>query len=146
MQKMSAYSRSEWVSRRPSIYSTNTTSRRLLQKSVTLWESFPPQLRYDPTWHQDVGFLVYLQLENLYTEFLLQKLIVNQDHTSRGALIQTSHQILSLVLSVLNKKSVTYRSKVDLEWSVCKPLSYVKRVQTDSVYSWSITRCRAPVF
>jgi hypothetical protein len=146
MQKTSAYSHSEWVSRRPSIYSTNTTSRRLLQKSATLWESFPPQLRYDPMWHQDVGFLVYLQLENLYTEFLLQKLIVNQDHTSRGALIQTSHQILSLVLSVLNKKSVTYRSKVDLEWSVCKPLSYVKIVQTDSVYSWSITRCRAPVF
>jgi len=135
MQKTSAYSRSEWVSRRPSIYSTDTTSRRLLHRSAAIWESLPPQLRYDPTWHQDVGFLVYLRLEKLYTEFLLRKLIVNQDHTSRGALIQTSHQILSLVLSVLNKKSTTFRSKVDLEWSVRKPLSYVKILQTDFVKS-----------
>lgn len=102
-----------------SVSSTDLTSSRLLHKSATIWESLPPQLRYNPTWPDAPGFLVYLRLENLYTDFLLQKLIVNQDHTSRGALIQTSHQILSLVLSVLTRRPVVYVSKVDLEWAVC---------------------------
>lgn len=61
-----------------------------------------------------------LRLENLYTEFLLHKLIVNQDHTSRSALTQKSHQILSLVLSVLTQRPSGFVSKADLEWSVRK--------------------------
>ena len=90
--------------------------------------------------------MFYLRLENLYTEFLLQKLIVNQDHTSRGALIQTSHQILSLVISVLNKRPTVYVSKVDLEWTVCEMSLFVAILPADFAYRWSITQCRAPAF
>jgi hypothetical protein len=89
-------------------------------------------VRYTPASSRGVGFLVYLRLENLYTEFLLQKLIVNQDHACRGALIQISHQILSLVLSVLNKRPGAYVSKVDLEWTVCKQSLSVTIPPTDS--------------
>lgn len=135
---MSAYSRSEWLGAVADLFisSTDLASRQLLRKSAALWESIPPHLRYTPScWNTTspagVGLLVYLRLENLYTEFLLQKLIVNQDHTYRGALIQISHQILSLVLSVLNKRPVVYVSKVDFEWTVCKQSLSITMLPTD---------------
>ena len=151
MQKTSACSRSECVSLISSVSSTDMASRRLLHKSATIWDSLPPHLRYTPScWDTTspgaVVLMFYLRLENLYTEFLLQKLIVNQDHTSRGALIQTSHQILSLVISVLNKRPTVYVSKVDLEWTVCELSLFVAILQADLACRWSITQCRAPAF
>jgi hypothetical protein len=62
--------------------------------------------------------LLSLRLEALYTDFILQKLIVNHNHSDRRTLIETSHLILSLVLSSLSQRIVLDRYRIDLEWSV----------------------------
>lgn len=65
--------------------------------------------------------LIMLRLECLYTDFILHKLLVNQDHSHRSTLIKTSHTILSLVLSALNQRISLSRYRIDLEWSVRLP-------------------------
>jgi len=133
------------------IPSTNLPSRRLLHKLATIWESLPPHVRYTSSSCEAMSphaipVLIMLRLEYLYTEFLLHKLIVNRDHTSRGALIQTSHQILGPVLSVFTKRPITSVSKTDLEWTVNEVLYSTARSLADFSYRWSTTQCRAPAF
>ena len=67
--------------------------------------------------------LLMVRLEALYTEFILHKLVVDQDHSSRSMLIETSHLILSLLLSALNQRLVLAEHRIDLEWSVSKESS-----------------------
>ena len=67
--------------------------------------------------------LLMVRLEALYTEFILHKLVVDQDHSSRSMLIETSHLILSLLLSALNQRLVLVEHRIDLEWSVSKESS-----------------------
>lgn len=62
--------------------------------------------------------LLMVRLEALYTEFILHKLVVDQDHSSRSMLIETSHLILSLLLSALSQRLVLAQYRIDLEWSV----------------------------
>lgn len=62
--------------------------------------------------------LLMLRLESLYTDFILHKLIVNQNHSDRSMLIECSHTILSLVLSALTQRIILSRHRIDLEWSV----------------------------
>jgi hypothetical protein len=73
------------------------------------WATMPPKT---------VMMLLSLRLEALYTDFILHKLIVNHDHSDRSTLIETSHLILSLVLSSLSQRIVLDRYRIDLEWSV----------------------------
>jgi len=58
--------------------------------------------------------LLMVRLEALYTEFILHKLVMNQDHSSRNMLIETSHLILSLVLSALSQRIVLAQHRIDL--------------------------------
>jgi len=67
--------------------------------------------------------LLMVRLEALYTEFILHKLVVDQDHSSRSMLIETSHLILSLLLSALSQRLVLAQHRIDLEWSVSKESS-----------------------
>ena len=46
------------------------------------------------------------QLECLYTEFLLHKLLISHNEGSRDKMIRTSHEILQLALSLLIKRDV----------------------------------------
>jgi hypothetical protein len=62
--------------------------------------------------------LLMTRLEALYTEFILHKLVMNQDSSSRSMLIETSHLILSLVLSALSRRIILTHYRIDLEWSV----------------------------
>lgn len=64
--------------------------------------------------------LLMVRLEALYTEFILHKLVVDQDHSSRSMLIETSHLILSLLLSALSQRLMLAQHRIDLEWSVSK--------------------------
>jgi hypothetical protein len=97
--------------------------RDLLARSATTWASFPAFVKYEPSsWAtkppKTVMMLLSLRLEALYTDFILHKLIVNHDHSDRRTLIETSHLILSLVLSSLSQRIVLDRYRIDLEWSV----------------------------
>ena len=62
--------------------------------------------------------LLMVRLEALYTESIMHKLVVDRDHSSRSILIETTHLILSLVLSALSQRLVLARHRFDLEWSV----------------------------
>ena len=46
------------------------------------------------------------RLECLYTEFLLHKLLISQNEGNRDKMIQTSHEILQLALSLLKRSDV----------------------------------------
>lgn len=77
--------------------------------------------------------LLMIRLESLYTDFILLKLIVNQDHNHRNTLIKTSHTIMSLLLSALNQRISLARHRIDLEWSVRRPNSLL--TQTKRLYN-----------
>lgn len=99
--------------------------RALLARSAATWSSFPPHVRYEPSaWaqhsSQDAMLLLMLRLEALYTDFILHKLATNQDPSSRKMLIETSHLILSLVLSALNQRIALAQHRIDLEWTVSR--------------------------
>lgn len=64
--------------------------------------------------------LLMLRLEALYTDFILHKLATNQDPSSRNMLTETSHLILSLVLSALNQRIALAQHRIDLEWTVSR--------------------------
>jgi hypothetical protein len=97
----------------------------LLAKSAATWASFPPHVKYEPSaWSRhstnNAMMLLMVRLEALYTEFILHKLVVDQDHSSRSMLIETSHLILSLLLSALSQRLMLAQHRIDLEWSVSK--------------------------
>jgi hypothetical protein len=58
------------------------------------------------------------RLECLYTQFLLHKLLISLNEGKRDEMIQTSHEILHLVLSLLKKLGVHTAHLYDLEWMV----------------------------
>jgi hypothetical protein len=64
--------------------------------------------------------LLMLRLEALYTDFILHKLVMSQDPSFRGRMIETSHLILSLVLSALNQRIALAQHRIDLEWTVSR--------------------------
>ena len=67
--------------------------------------------------------LLMLLLEALYTDFLLHKLVMGLDPSFRGMLIETSHLILSLVLSALNQRIALAQHRIDLEWTVSRDIN-----------------------
>jgi len=102
------------------------TRRALLARSASIWSSFPPHVKYTPSvWaqhsSQNVMLLLMLRLEALYTDFILHKLVMAQYPSNRNMLIETSHLILSLVLSALNQRIALAQHRIDLEWTVSRP-------------------------
>ena len=99
------------------------TRRSLLARSASTWTAFPSHVKYEPSvWAQhspqDAMLLLMLRLEALYTDFILHKLVMTQDASNRNMLIETSHLILSLVLSALNQRIALAQHRIDLEWTV----------------------------
>jgi hypothetical protein len=102
------------------------TRRELLATSAETWASFPLHAKYEASvWSRhstnNAMMLIMIRLEALYTEFILHKLVMNQDHSSRKMLIEISHVILSLVLSALSRRLNLAQYRMDLEWSVSRP-------------------------
>lgn len=56
------------------------------------------------------------RLEYLYTKFLLHKLLITHNEGSREKMIQTSHDILHLALSLMKKHDLI--ATPNLEWMV----------------------------
>lgn len=123
--------RSRCVTYRAIIASTYSllilTHRALLARSAATRSSFPPHIKYEPSvWarhlSQDAMMLLMLRLEALYTDFILHKLVMSQDPSFRGRMIETSHLILSLVLSALNQRIALAQHRIDLEWTVSRDI------------------------
>lgn len=57
-------------------------------------------------------------MEYRYSEFLLHKLLIGQSEGNRDLMIQTSHEVLDLALSLLKRTDVYARERLDLEFMV----------------------------
>lgn len=57
-------------------------------------------------------------MEYRYSEFLLHKLLIGQSEGNRDLMIQTSHEVLDLALSLLKRADVYARERLDLEFMV----------------------------
>ena len=91
--------------------------------------------------------IIVPQLECLYSEFLLHKLLISQNEGSRDKMIQTSHEILRLALELLKKTDVHDSHKLDLEWTVsCKIVSTFKDCETHVNHRWCFMPCHARAF
>ncbi|KAJ5117311.1 hypothetical protein N7448_010943 [Penicillium atrosanguineum] len=97
-------------------------TREILQRASTVWESIPSR-HYDAStrdrlplntlWHT-----IGPRMEYRYSEFLLHKLLIGQSEGNRDLMIQTSHEVLDLALSLLKKADVSVRERLDLEFMV----------------------------
>jgi hypothetical protein len=84
------------------------------------------------------------QLECLYSEFLLHKLLISQNEGSRDAMIRTSHEMLQLTLSLLKKTDVI--ATPNLEAMVSCEIVFLLRPETDVIHRWRFTQCHAQAF
>jgi hypothetical protein len=84
--------------------------RQILSKLTSTWESIPhkqyEQSMCDTMPPSAIWAVIGPQLECLYTEFLLHKLLISQNEGNRDKMIRTSHEILQLALSLLKKTDV----------------------------------------
>ena len=96
--------------------------REILQRASTVWESIPSR-HYDAStrdslplktlWHT-----IGPRTEHRYSEFLLHKLLIGQSEGNRDLMIQTSHEVLDLILSLVKKSDVYADERLDLEFMV----------------------------
>ncbi|KAM0452570.1 hypothetical protein ACHAPV_009466 [Trichoderma viride] len=98
-------------------------AQEILTRSSSIWETMPHFMQYEPSlWGRmapsTIIMLLSLKLEYLYSRFLLYKMLVNQSSGYRQALIQTSHETLGLVLSVMKKRDLIGSHRIDLEWTI----------------------------
>jgi hypothetical protein len=88
----------------------NLYPRQILSKLTSTWESIPQkqyeQSMCDTMRPSAIWVIIGPRLEYLYTKFLLHKLLISQNEGNRDMMIQTSHEILHLVLSLLKKNDV----------------------------------------
>lgn len=64
-----------------------------------------------------------LQLECLYTEFLLHGLLASSSELNRERLITTAHEIVNLVLLPTRKRDLLHSHRADMEWAVSGEIS-----------------------
>lgn len=84
--------------------------RQILSKLTSTWESIPhkqyEQSMCDKMLPSAIWVILGPRLEYLYSKFLLHKLLISQNEGNRDKMIQTSHEILHLALSLLKKNDV----------------------------------------
>ncbi|KAJ5993976.1 hypothetical protein N7451_009700 [Penicillium sp. IBT 35674x] len=102
----------------PQIPSIAQKAREILSKLTSTWQSIP-QIQYkqsmcDTMLPSAVWVVLGPRLEYLYTKFLLHKLLITHNEGNRESLIQTSHDILHLALSLMKKHDRI--ATPNLEW------------------------------
>ncbi|PMD45629.1 hypothetical protein L207DRAFT_482070 [Hyaloscypha variabilis F] len=94
----------------PPIPNIAQQARQILSNLTSTWESIPhkqyEQSMGDTMLPGSIWVVLSPQLECLYSEFLLHKLLISQNEGSRDAMIRTSHEMLQLTLSLLKKTDV----------------------------------------
>jgi hypothetical protein len=120
--------------------------RQILSSLSSTWESIPHK-QYENSMCDTmppsaIWVVIGPQLECLYTEFLLHKLLISQNEGSRDKMIRTSHEILQLALSLLKKNDVI--ATPNLEGMVsCKNCFHTLQPSTDVDHRWCFTPCHA---
>jgi hypothetical protein len=117
--------------------------RQILLKLTSTWESIPhkqyEQSMCDTMLPSAIWAVIGPQLECLYSQFLLHKLLISQNEGNRDKMIRTSHEILQLTLSLLKKNDVI--STPNLEGMVgCEIVSLLKNRRL------IFTQCHARAF
>ncbi|KAJ5318304.1 hypothetical protein N7476_004724 [Penicillium atrosanguineum] len=106
----------------PPLPETVSQAREILQRASTVWESIPSR-HYDASTRDNLPLktlwhTIGPRMEYRYSEFLLHKLLIGQSEGNRNLMIQTSHEVLDLALSLLKKTDVIARERLDLEFMV----------------------------
>jgi hypothetical protein len=88
------------------------------------WDSLPEQLRYSTDYRDDSIptpvrlMLIVLYLAYLYNDFLIQRLLVQQDPEAQSSLLEVSSTILSTVLAFCALREDTVDLRPDFVWTV----------------------------
>ena len=93
------------------------------------WDSMPKQLHYS-TDSRDENMsnttrmmLIVSYLAYLYNDFLIQRLLVQQEPEAYSALLDVSSTILSTVLDFCAMREDMVDLRPDFMWTVCIPFS-----------------------
>ncbi|KAJ5547995.1 hypothetical protein N7513_005229 [Penicillium frequentans] len=102
----------------PQIPNIAQKAREILSELTFTWDSIP-QIQYkqsmcDTMLPSAVWVVLGPRLEYLYTKFLLHKLLITHNEGNRESMIQTSHDILHLALSLMKKHDLI--ATPNLEW------------------------------
>lgn len=107
-----------------SAYRVLTVDRNISFRCHQAWDSLPGHLRYTPDcWDRGLSIDVCLMLSvsylaYLYNDFLIQRLLVQQDLEAQAALLDVSATILSTVLSYGIQREHVIDIKRDFIWTV----------------------------
>ncbi|KAJ5718820.1 uncharacterized protein N7483_009902 [Penicillium malachiteum] len=106
----------------PSVPESVSQAREILQRASTVWDSIPSRY-YDASMRDSLPLrtlwhTIGPKMEYRYSQFLLHKLLIGQSEGNRDLMIQTSHEVLDLALSLLKKSDAFARERLDLEFMV----------------------------
>ncbi|WPH03646.1 Hypothetical protein R9X50_00652900 [Acrodontium crateriforme] len=97
-------------------------ARSVVDKLETMWRTTPfstfDLLSRDGLHSEDIVITRWMQIEYLYTKFLLLKLLANQSEHDHKAFIIVSHEILQIVLSLLKSRNALMTQRPDLEFTM----------------------------
>ncbi|KAJ6090564.1 hypothetical protein N7486_009379 [Penicillium sp. IBT 16267x] len=102
----------------PQIPNIAQQAREILLKLTSTWESIP-QIQYEPSMCDTmlpnaIWVILGPRFGYLYTKFLLHKLLITHNEGNRDKMIETSHDILHLALSLMKKPDLI--ATPNLEW------------------------------
>ncbi|KAL6886771.1 hypothetical protein GGI43DRAFT_418340 [Trichoderma evansii] len=95
---------------------------RVLQKLKSTWQSIPSHMKCDTAQHwadqNKAAMIHFLQLEYLYTDFLLNTLLAGSSEISRESMLITAQEILKAVLLPTRKRYLLHGHRADMEWAL----------------------------
>lgn len=133
-------------------YAAHPTFRFVLTRSDisrrchSAWDSIPAHLRYTPQpWNDNLPLgesimLIISYLAYHYNDFLIQRLLVQQDPDATSALLSVSSTILSAVLVLGAQREIVNGIYSDFTWTVSFPYILTHAEQTRSFYTVSRQR------
>ncbi|KAJ5106665.1 hypothetical protein N7456_003340 [Penicillium angulare] len=106
----------------PPVPESISQAREILRRASIVWESIPSR-HYDVSTRDKLPLKILWhtigpRMEYRYSEFLLHKLLIGQSEGNRDLMIQTSHEVLDLALSLLKKAVLHAGERLDLEFMV----------------------------
>ncbi|KAL1632681.1 hypothetical protein SLS56_003378 [Neofusicoccum ribis] len=88
-------------------------AREIQHRAEQTWDSLPEYLRQDPEdiWHHqrppiECLYLVFIHIEHLYNEFLLQRALIKRAGADTRELLQVAVKLLAAIIMVAGKREV----------------------------------------
>ncbi|KAE8391077.1 hypothetical protein BDV23DRAFT_182978 [Aspergillus alliaceus] len=112
------------VSLEPQSHETADKLRDISVRCHKTWNSFPKQLRYSPDcWDEQIStpiclMLIVSYLAYLYNDFLIYRLLAEQDPEAQSALLDVSSTILSSVLAFCTMREDMVDLRPDYMWTI----------------------------